>query len=69
LKAWFKDFTFCFTTFSARPSTGAQRSHEPAPKNKKEKKKEKKKDVKMTLEDQKFVNKFKVSFVCIPEDV
>ncbi len=27
------------------------------------------KDVKMTLKDQSFVTKLKVSFVCIPEDV
>jgi hypothetical protein len=27
------------------------------------------KNVQMTLKDQSFVNKFKVSFVCLPEDV
>jgi hypothetical protein len=27
------------------------------------------KNVQMTLKDQSFVNKFKVSFVCVPEDV
>jgi hypothetical protein len=58
LKACFKGYTFCFTTFLVRPSTGAQQSHEQAPKN-----------VQMTLKDQSFVNKFKVSFVCNPEDV
>ncbi len=30
LKACFKDYTFCFTTFLVRPSTGAQQSHERA---------------------------------------
>jgi hypothetical protein len=50
--------TFCFTTFLVRPSIGAQQSHERAPKN-----------VQMTLKDQSFVNKLKVSFVCLPEDV
>jgi hypothetical protein len=58
LKAWFKGYTSCFTTFLVRPSTGAQQSHEQAPKN-----------VQMTLKDQSFVKKFKVSFVCLPEDV
>jgi hypothetical protein len=57
LKAWFKSYTFCFTTFLGRPSTGAQQSHEGAPKT-----------VQMTLKDQSFVNKFKVSFVCPSED-
>jgi hypothetical protein len=28
LKACFKGYTFCFTTFLVRPSTGAQRGHE-----------------------------------------
>ncbi len=32
LKACFKGYTFCLTTFLARPSTGAQQSHERAPK-------------------------------------
>jgi hypothetical protein len=32
LKACFKGYTFYFTTFLARPSTGAQQSHERAPK-------------------------------------
>ncbi len=27
------------------------------------------KNVQMTLKDQSFVNKFKVSFVCLPQDV
>ncbi len=31
LKACFKGYTFCFTTFLVRPSTGAQQSHEQAP--------------------------------------
>ncbi len=31
-KACFKGYTFCFTTFLDRPSTGAQQSHELAPK-------------------------------------
>jgi hypothetical protein len=55
-KACFNDYTYCFTTFLVRPSTGAQQSHERAPKN-----------VQMTLKDQTFVNKFKVLFVCLPE--
>jgi hypothetical protein len=58
LRACFKGYTFCFTTFLVRPSTGAQQSHEQAPKN-----------VQMTLKDQSFVNKVKVLFVCNPEDV
>jgi hypothetical protein len=58
LVACSKGYTFCFTTFLVRPSTGAHRSHEQTPKN-----------VQMTLKDQSFLNKFKVSFVCIPEDV
>jgi hypothetical protein len=41
-----------------RPSAGAQQSREQAPKI-----------VEMTLKDQSFVNKFKVSFVCNPEDM
>jgi iron only hydrogenase large subunit-like protein len=52
LKDCFKGYTFCFIAFLVRPSTGAQQSHERAPKN-----------VKMTLKDQSFVNK--VSFVCV----
>ncbi len=32
LKAWFKGYIFCFTTFLVRPSTGAQQSNERAPK-------------------------------------
>ncbi len=32
LKACFKGYTFCFTTFLVRSSTGAQQSHERAPK-------------------------------------
>ncbi len=58
LKACFKGYTFYFTTFLVRPSTGAQRGHERPPKN-----------VQMTLKDQSSVNKFKVLFLCIPEDV
>ncbi len=58
LKACFNDYTFCFTTFLVRPSTRAQQSHDRAPKY-----------VQMTLKDISFVNKFKVLFVCIPEDV
>jgi hypothetical protein len=58
LKACFKGYTFCFATLLVRPTTGAQQSHERALKN-----------VLMTLKDQSFVNKFKVSFVCNPEDV
>jgi hypothetical protein len=58
LEACFKGYTFFFETFTVRPSIGAQRSHERAPKN-----------VQMTLKDQSFVNKFKVLFMCIPEDV
>jgi hypothetical protein len=52
LKAWFKDYTFCFTKFFVRPSSGAQQSHERTPKS-----------VQMTLKDQSFVNKFKFLFV------
>jgi hypothetical protein len=58
LKACFKGYTFCLTTFLVRPSTGAQRGHERPQKN-----------VQMTLKDQSFVNKFKASFMCIPEVV
>jgi hypothetical protein len=58
LKACFKSYTFRFRTFLVRPSTEAQQSHEQAQKN-----------VQMTLKDQSFVNKFKVSFVHIPEDM
>jgi hypothetical protein len=58
LKACFKDYTFCVTTFLVRPSTGAQQSQQRAPKN-----------VQMTLKDQSFANKVEVSFVCNPEDV
>ncbi len=50
LKAWFKGSTFCFRGFLVRPSTGAQRSHERAPKK-----------VQMTLKGQSVVKKFKVS--------
>ncbi len=32
LKACFKGYTFCFTIFLVRPSTGAQQSHKRAPK-------------------------------------
>ncbi len=43
------------------------------PKKKKKKKKQKMEKkcslVQMALKDQSFVNRFKVSFVCIPEDV
>jgi hypothetical protein len=58
LIACFKGYTFSFTTFLVRPSAEAQQSHERAPKT-----------VQMTLKDQSFINKFKVSFVCIPEGV
>ncbi len=51
-------YTSFFTTFLVRPSTGAQQSHERTLKN-----------VQMTLKEQSFVNKVKVSFVCNPEDV
>jgi hypothetical protein len=57
-ESFFSGYTFYFTTFLVRPSIGAQQSHDRAPKN-----------VQMTLKDQSFVKKFKVSFVCIPEDV
>ncbi len=57
LKVCLKGYTFCFTTFLDSPSTGAQQSHERTPKN-----------VQMSLKDQSFVDKFKVSFVCTPED-
>jgi hypothetical protein len=56
LKACFKGYTFCFTPFLVRSSTGAQRGHEGPSKN-----------VQMTLKDQSFANKLKVLFVCIPE--
>ncbi len=59
LKACFNGYTFCFTTFLVRPSTGAQQWRSPP----------KKKNVQMTSKDPSFVNKFKVSFVCNPEDV
>jgi hypothetical protein len=58
LKACFKGYTLSFTTFLVRPSTEAQQRHERAPKI-----------VQMTLEDQSFVKKVKVSFVCNPEDL
>ncbi len=58
LKACFKGYTFCLTRFLVRPSTGAQQSHERASKI-----------VQIILKDQSFVNKFKVSFVFLPEDV
>jgi hypothetical protein len=58
LQAWFKGYTSCFTTFLVRPSTGAQQSHERAQIY-----------VQKTSKDQSFVNKFKVLFVCLPEDV
>ncbi len=45
LKACFKGYTLCFTTFLVRPSTRAQQSNEWAPKNDQ-----------MTLKDQSFVN-------------
>jgi hypothetical protein len=32
LKTWFYGYTFCFTTFLIRQSTGAQQNHERAPK-------------------------------------
>jgi hypothetical protein len=58
VEAFFKGYTFCFTTFLVTPSTGAQRGHERPPKN-----------GQMTLKDQSFVNRVKVSFLCIPEVV
>jgi hypothetical protein len=58
LKACSKGYTFSFTTFLVRPFTGAQQSHERAPKH-----------VQMILKDQSFVNKFKVLFLCNPEDM
>jgi hypothetical protein len=55
----FKENPFIkFTTILVIPSSGAPQSHERDPKN-----------VQMTLKDQSFVNKVKVSFVCNPEDV
>ncbi len=51
-------YTYCFRTFLVRPSTETQQSHEKALKN-----------VQMTFKDQSFVSKFKVWFVCLPEDV
>ncbi len=56
-KACFQGYTFCFTTFLVRPSTGAQQSQERSPKN-----------VQMTLKDPSYMSKFKVLFVCLPED-
>jgi hypothetical protein len=58
LKACFMGYTFSFATFLVKPSTGAQQSHERAPKN-----------FQMTLKDQSFVNKVKALFVCNPEHV
>ncbi len=46
LKACFKGYTFCFTTFWSEHLQEAQQSHERVPKN-----------VQMTLKDQSFVNK------------
>jgi hypothetical protein len=58
LKPCFKGYTFCFTTFwSDHPLEHSEAMNEPQ------------KNVQMTLKDQRFVNKFKVSFVCILEDV
>jgi hypothetical protein len=55
LKACFKGYTFCFTTFSVRPSAEAQRIHERAPQ-----------DIQMILKVQSFVSKFKVSSASSP---
>jgi hypothetical protein len=58
LKASFKGYTFCFTRFwSDHLLEHSEAMNEPQ------------KNVQMTLKDQSFVNKFKVSFVCLPEDV
>jgi hypothetical protein len=54
LKACFKGYTLCFTTFLVRPSTEAQQSHEEAQKKRSN-------DLERL--------KFRVSFVCIPEVV
>jgi hypothetical protein len=54
LKAWFKSYTFCFTTFLIRPSTGARRSHERAPKKRPNE-----------LEGSKFCQQVQ-GFVCVP---
>jgi hypothetical protein len=54
----FLGLNILFCNIFGQPSTGAQQSHEQAPQN-----------VQMTLKDQSFVSKFKVSFVCLPEDV
>jgi hypothetical protein len=57
LKACSKGHTFCFTTFwSDNLLEHSEAMNEPQ------------KNVQMTLEDQSFINKFKVSFVCL-EDV
>jgi hypothetical protein len=54
LKAYFKGCTFCFTTFLVRRSTGAQQSHERAPKKRLN-----------DLERSKFRQQVQ-SFVCVP---
>jgi hypothetical protein len=54
----FEGLHILFYNILVRPFTGAQQSHQRAPKN-----------VQMSLKDRSFVSKFKVSFVCIPEDV
>ncbi len=60
LKACFNGYTFCFTTFLVRPYLleHSKTMNEPQKNN-----------VQMTLKDLSFVNKLKVSFVRIPEDV
>jgi hypothetical protein len=54
LKAWFKGYKFCSTTFLVRPSTGAQLSHETSPKKRSN-----------DLERSKFRQQVQ-SFVCVP---
>ncbi len=54
LKACFKGYTFSFTTFLVRPSTGAQQSHEQALKK-----------CSNDLERSKFCQQVQ-SFVCVP---
>jgi hypothetical protein len=54
VKAWFKSYTSCSTTFLVRPSSGAQQSHERAPKK-----------CSYDLERSKFCQQVQ-SFVCVP---
>jgi hypothetical protein len=53
LKAWFKGYTFCLTTFLVRPSTGAQQNHDEPQKRSNH------------LERSKFRQQVQ-SFVCVP---